>query len=100
MTVSACGDAGAAPVSTLNVAKGETVANLAASAVAGDGTVCVYTSTPMHVVVDLEGWFGSTGALLAPQTPQRIVDTRTGSGRHPPDRRRHAHRRRRPPARS
>ena len=34
----------------------------------------------MHVVVDLEGWFGSTGALLAPQTPQRIVDTRTGAG--------------------
>jgi hypothetical protein len=80
VTVSACGDGGAAPVSTLNVERGETVANLAASAVAGDGTVCVYTSTAMHVVVDLEGWFGSTGSLLAPQTPQRVVDTRAGTG--------------------
>jgi len=42
--------------------------------------VCVYTSAAMHVVVDLEGWFGSTGSLLVPQTPQRIVDTRTGLG--------------------
>jgi hypothetical protein len=48
--------------------------------VAGDGTICVYTSTAMDIVVDLEGWFGSTGALLAPQTPQRIVDTRSGLG--------------------
>ena len=51
-----------------------------ASAVAGDGTVCVYTSTPMHVIVDLEGWFGATGSLLAPQTPQRIIDTRSKTG--------------------
>jgi hypothetical protein len=80
LTVSACGGDGAALASTLNVERGETVANLAASAVAGDGTVCVYTSTAMHVVVDLEGWFGSAGSLLAPQTPQRIVDTRTGIG--------------------
>jgi hypothetical protein len=80
VTVSACGTSAVAPVSTLNVERGETVANLAASAVAGDGTVCVYTSTAMHVVVDLEGWFGSDGALLAPQTPQRIVDTRTHTG--------------------
>ena len=47
---------------------------------AGDGTICVYTSTAMDIVVDLEGWFGSTGALLVPQTPQRIVDTRAGLG--------------------
>src|SRR4051794_2681293 len=77
VTVSACGASGAAPASTLNVERSETVANLAASAVAGDGTVCVYTSTAMHVVVDLEGWFGAAGSLLAPQTPQRVVDTRS-----------------------
>jgi hypothetical protein len=78
VTVSPCG---APPgVSTLNVGPGEVVANTAAVTVGGDGTVCVYTSAAMHVVVDLEGWFGSAGALLAPQTPQRIVDTRTGLG--------------------
>ena len=38
-------------MSTLNVERGETVANLAAATVAGDGTICVYTSTAMHVVV-------------------------------------------------
>ncbi len=80
VTVSACGGRGPALASTLNVERGETAANLAASAVAGDGTICVFTSTAMHVVVDLEGWFGSAGSLLAPQTPQRVVDTRTGTG--------------------
>jgi hypothetical protein len=77
VTVSPCG-ASTPTVSTLNLGPGEVVANVAAIAVGGDGTVCVYTSAAMHVVVDLEGWFGSTGSLLAPQTPQRIVDTRTG----------------------
>ncbi len=77
--MSAC-DATAAPVSTLDVERGEVAANLAASAVGGDGTICVYASTAMHVVVDLEGWFGSTGSLLAPQTPQRVVDTRSAVG--------------------
>jgi hypothetical protein len=78
VTVSPCGST--PTVSSLNLAPGEVVANVAATAVGGDGTVCVYTSAAMHLVVDLEGWFGSTGARLAPQTPQRIVDTRTGLG--------------------
>src|SRR5262249_12529190 len=30
------------------------------------------------VIVDLEGWFGTAGSLVAPQTPQRLVDTRAG----------------------
>jgi hypothetical protein len=79
VTVSPCGSS-TPTVSTLNLGPGEVVANVAATAVGGDGTVCIYTSAAMHVVVDLEGSFGSTGSLLAPQTPQRIVDTRTGLG--------------------
>jgi len=79
VTVSPCGSS-TPLVSTLDVSPGDIVANVAASPVGGDGTVCVYTSAPMNIVVDLEGWFGSTGSLLAPQTPQRIVDTRTGLG--------------------
>ena len=78
VTVAPC-DVGAGTVSTLNVQRGEVVANLAASAVGGDGTICVTTSVATHVVVDLEGWFGSTGGLIAPQTPQRVVDTRSGA---------------------
>jgi hypothetical protein len=34
----------------------------------------------MHVIVDVEGWFGPTGSRLVPQTPQRVVDTRVGRG--------------------
>ncbi len=79
VTVSPCGSS-TPEVSSLNVGPGEVAANTATVAVGGDGTVCVYTSAAMHVVVDLEGWFGSTGSLMAPQTPQRIVDTRTGLG--------------------
>jgi hypothetical protein len=79
VTVAPCG-AAMPVVSTLNLAPGEVVANVAVAAVGGDGTVCIFTSAAIHLVVDLEGWFGAIGALLAPQTPQRIVDTRTGLG--------------------
>jgi hypothetical protein len=79
VTVSAC-SGGPPGVSNLNIDKGHAVANLAATTVAGDGTICVYTSTAMQIVVDLEGWFSSAGTLMAPQTPQRIVDTRAGQG--------------------
>ncbi|MFR9780928.1 NosD domain-containing protein [Micromonospora sp. MS34] len=38
----------------------------------GSGTV--------HVVADLQGWYGATGQGFAAQTPTRVLDTRTGGG--------------------
>ena len=41
-------------------------------------SVCVFSSAPTHVVVDIDGWFGPLGlARFAAQVPQRLVDTRT-----------------------
>ncbi|RKN58680.1 hypothetical protein D7193_09175 [Micromonospora costi] len=38
----------------------------------GSGTV--------HVVADLQGWYGAAGQGFATQTPKRVLDTRTGGG--------------------
>jgi hypothetical protein len=79
VTVSSCAGS-RATVSTLNLGPGETVADVAAAEVSGDGTICVYTSAAMDVVVDVEGWFATVGKLLVPQAPRRLVDTRAGVG--------------------
>jgi secreted trypsin-like serine protease len=53
------------------------VANLLVVPVAADGTVCLRSSSPSHLVADITGWFGPSGANgVAPITPVRIVDTR------------------------
>ncbi|MEV1328218.1 right-handed parallel beta-helix repeat-containing protein [Micromonospora costi] len=43
----------------------------------GSGTV--------HVVADLQGWYGATGQGFATQTPKRVLDTRTGGGAFAPN---------------
>lgn len=42
--------------STLNYARGTTVANLAVATTTRDGKVCIYTQTTTHLVVDLSGY--------------------------------------------
>ncbi|HEY4332145.1 MAG TPA: hypothetical protein VGM78_06235, partial [Ilumatobacteraceae bacterium] len=60
-----------------NVAVGGTAANLAIVPVDADGTFCVMVSAPMHVIVDLQGSFSSTGSLqFMPSAPVRRSDTR------------------------
>lgn len=65
--------------SNVNVRAGETLSNLALSAQADDGTVCLYASGAMHVVVDVTARFGGT-AVFRPLTPARVLDTRIGVG--------------------
>ena len=77
LTVYPC-DAPVPVASNVNYRAGETVADAAIVALAGDGTVCVYTSAASHVVVDLNGWFGPAGkASFTAQPPRRIADTRS-----------------------
>jgi uncharacterized protein YvpB len=73
-------------VSNLNFSPGETVANLTVVPVGENGQVCVYNDLgTVQVVVDLEGYFevtsgtGTAGSYVA-LTPDRITDTRLGSG--------------------
>jgi hypothetical protein len=63
--------------STLNVGgPGETVANLALVPPGTTREVCLYTSAPMHLVVDLTGVVPTTTGFTA-QSPRRVLDTRT-----------------------
>lgn len=74
-----CNPAQRPATSSLNYAAGQTVANLAVSALGADGSVCVYSSAEAKVVVDAGGWFGDTGDSLFAVTPQRLTDTRASS---------------------
>jgi hypothetical protein len=62
--------------SNLNYTRHQTVANLAVTRLAVDGSACVYSSADAHVVVDLEGTFAG-GADLTTVNPVRVLDTRT-----------------------
>ena len=69
-------------VSNVNWQAGETVAGAAFIPVAADGTFCVFTNSPVDVIVDVTGVFGTpTSALkFTPVTPTRMLDTRIGTG--------------------
>jgi len=71
-TVYPCG--GAAPLaSNLNFTAGATVPAAAIAAVDASGRICVHTSTPAHVIVDVGGWLASG---FEPAVPFRAIDTR------------------------
>ena len=66
--------------SNLNVAPGETVANMVLVPVGADGKVSIYNNAgATHVVVDVLGWF-PTGAPFTGLTPARLLDTREPGG--------------------
>ncbi len=74
VTVWPCGEA--MPVaSTLNVSTGATVANAAVARVGVDGKICLFTSVPMDLVVDLSGFYPLDSSLL-PLVPERVLDSR------------------------
>lgn len=65
-------------VSNLNVVPGRTVANLAVVNVSkADGTVCLFTSADMQLVVDIVGYVDPPDGLRAP--PVRLMDSRVGA---------------------
>lgn len=64
--------------SNLNVAAGQTVANLVVVGVGAGGQVSLFNeSGDVHLIVDVVGWFGAGGAYQA-ITPARIADFRAG----------------------
>lgn len=64
--------------SNVNFSKDQTIANGVIAPVGSKGDVCIYASTDTDIVVDLEGWFD--GASFTGATPDRLVDTRKGTG--------------------
>jgi dienelactone hydrolase len=60
LTVFPCGSS-APTASNVNVVAGQTVPNAVVAKLGPNGTVCISASAPMHVVIDLQGWFDSGG---------------------------------------
>ncbi len=75
VTVSPCGVENV--VSNLNFQAGDDAANLVLTSVSPSGTICITSSTPTDVIVDVNGWFGPAGFTAVP--PARVLDTRPGT---------------------
>lgn len=79
------GGTAAGSSSNLNVVAMQTVANLVIVPVGDSGAVDVYSSSGIHVLADVAGWFSddsgtaSATGLFVPVTPERLLDTRNGS---------------------
>jgi uncharacterized repeat protein (TIGR01451 family) len=71
-------------VSTLNAFAGNVVANAAIVPAGTGGAVSVFVSNQTDVVLDINGYFDSTGAVNSfsfyPATPCRVADTRNATG--------------------
>ncbi|NUR01257.1 MAG: hypothetical protein HOY79_33445 [Streptomyces sp.] len=67
--------------SNLNFTAGQTVANLVAVPVDGGGVVFHNGSRgTVHVLMDLQGFYGRAGSGFKPVSPERVLDTRSGLG--------------------
>jgi hypothetical protein len=77
LTVHSC-DADRPVASNLNYTPGATVAALALSRVADDGSICVFNHGATHLIVDVVGGFAA-GDVAALPAPLRLLDTRPAS---------------------
>ena len=86
VTAYPCGERPA--TSTLNFSAVDQRANHALIGLDDDGELCVWTNEAVHIVIDLEGWFGrdsSSGAarpvaMFRPLVGSRVLDTRNNTG--------------------
>jgi hypothetical protein len=79
LTVWGC-DGGPPVASNLNYVAGATVANGVISPIGPDGSICIYTHSASHMVVDIAGWLVDGYVAV---TPERFVDTRYAIGPAP-----------------
>jgi hypothetical protein len=67
--------------SSANVMVGSSVSNEVDVAVGATGEVCFLVSAPMHLAVDINGWYGPSATTeYHSVTPFRLVDTRENFG--------------------
>jgi streptogramin lyase len=67
--------------SNLNFGVGETVANMVVIPIGANGKISLATAVgATHVVVDVVGYFASTGARFHAMSPRRVLDDRVGVG--------------------
>jgi hypothetical protein len=77
LTVWPCGSAQPEASNVNVVSAGAVEPNSVLAKVDGTGEVCIATSSPTDVLVDVAGWFTSGFESLS---PRRTVDTRNGIG--------------------
>jgi hypothetical protein len=65
--------------SSLNFAAGTNIANEIVAPLSATGEICVFTSAPTHLLVDVVG-FVPAGSSAVPLTPTRYLDTRSATG--------------------
>lgn len=66
--------------SNVNFERGVNTANGVVAPIGANGSICVYSDTNAHVLVDVAGWFeGGNGPGFSAATPTRLVDTRPGA---------------------
>lgn len=76
VTVFPCGSA--QPLaSNLNYVAGSTIPNLVISKVGTNGTVCIFNSSPVDLIADVNGFFPAA-ATYTTMVPARFLETRTG----------------------
>lgn len=63
--------------SSVNFGRGQVVANSAVVKLSGDGDICIFASTDVHVIVDTTAYIGDDGAITT-IVPTRLVETREG----------------------
>ena len=73
-----CGSAKPA-TSNINFVKGQLISVAVISSVDSTGKVCISSSVPTDIAVDVNGWFGTSSGLRA-GPPIRLFDTRKGTG--------------------
>jgi Domain of unknown function (DUF4331) len=64
--------------SNFNPIAGTATTVLVAAKLSAAGTVCLYTSSPTHLLVDVEGYHPADAAYVSTQ-PVRLLDTRAGA---------------------
>ena len=76
VTVYPC-DVAMPTASSLNPVPGRVKPNVVLAPVAADGTVCLFTSTDVDLVVDVTGYIADTARMtFTPTSPFRLTDTR------------------------
>jgi hypothetical protein len=70
--------------SNVNYTASQIVANNVIAPIDDNGSICVYTNVPAHVVIDISGWFsGDAVNAFVGSTPVRFIDTRSALGPPP-----------------
>ena len=82
LSLTPCTDvADADRTSSINFVPRSNVANSVIVPLSSDGDLCIYASTPTHVVVDVTAWIGPSGSLTLDEIEaRRVVDTRDALG--------------------